>query len=34
MIHHIIVGVVVVWLSCIESCAGQARKGHRRLVGS
>ena len=25
--------VVVVWPSCIESCVGQARKRHRRLVG-
>ena len=27
MIHHSIVGVVVAWPDCIESCVGQARKG-------
>ena len=27
MIHHSIVGVVVAWPGCIESCVGQARKG-------
>ena len=28
-----IVGGVVSWHGCTKSCVGQARKGHRRLVG-
>ena len=33
MIRDSIVGVVVAWPGCIESCVRQARKGHCRLVG-
>ena len=33
MIRHSRVGEVVVWPGCTESCVGQVRKGHRRLVG-
>ena len=31
--RYSIVGVVVAWPGCTGSCVGQARKGHRKLVG-